>query len=351
MISRKSVLAFLATSVFFGGTFVAAKAGLDHFPPLLFVALRFDVATAVMFAFVVVTRERADLIPRTRGDLGGIVATGLFAIGLTNALLFVGQQYVTSGVASIIASLNPILTPVFAAVLLADERLSARGAVGMALGLLGVGLVANPDPAALLSGGVFGESVMLASAVCGALGSVLIRRSDADLSSTVRTAWGLPLAAVVTHALSLGAGESVAAVSWNAEALIALGYVALFAGALAYIAYFGLIDDVGPIRANLAFYVVPVVATLGGWALLGETVSALAVVGFLVIFAGFAIIGSASLDEPWFRGTLPGRLTASESFFPLDDSYATDDGTAAGTDDASTNSRFSSDSAGCPADD
>ncbi|WP_459190938.1 DMT family transporter [Halosimplex sp. J119] len=354
MISRKTILAFLATSVFFGGTFVAAKAGLDHFPPLLFVALRFDVAAVALIAFVAVTRRREELIPRTRGDVGGIVATGLFAIGLTNALLFVGQQYVTSGVASIIASLNPILTPVFAAFLLADERLSSRGALGMALGLLGVGLVANPDPAALLSGGVFGEAVMLASAVCGALGSVLIRRADADLSSTVRTAWGLPLAALVTHGLSLGAGESVAAVSWNAEALLALGYVAFFAGALAYIAYFGLIDDVGPIRANLAFYVVPVVATLGGWALLGETISPLAVAGFLVVFAGFAIIGSASIDGPWFRGTLPGRLAASDGLLPFDDSYKTDSGPS--TDDGPAaagdgDSRFRSDSAGCPADD
>ncbi|WP_436924000.1 DMT family transporter [Halosimplex amylolyticum] len=351
MISPRSLLAFLATSLLFGGTFVAAKAGLEYFPPLLFVALRFDVAAVALIAFAVVTRSREDLIPRTRGDVGGIVATGLFVIGLTNALLFVGQQYVTSGVASIIASLNPILTPVFAAVLLADEHLSTRGAVGMALGLLGVGLVANPDPAALLSGGLFGEAVMLASAVCGALGTVLIRRSDADISSTVRTAWGLPLAAVVTHALSLGAGESVAAVTWTTEALIALGYVALFAGVLAYIAYFGLIDDVGAIRANLVFYVVPVVATLGGWALLDETISALAVGGFVVIFAGFAIIGGESLDDPWFRGTLPGRIAASDGIFALDDSYPLDDERSERSAEDAASSRFGSDSPGCPADD
>ncbi|QLH79422.1 DMT family transporter [Halosimplex rubrum] len=356
MIGRRTVAAFLATSVLFGGTFVAAKAGLAHFPPLLFVALRFDVAAVALFAFVALTRSREQLVPRTRGDLGGIVATGLFAIGLTNALLFVGQQYVTSGVGAIIASLNPILTPVFAAVLLADERLSARGAVGMALGLLGVGLVASPDPAALLSGGVFGEAVLLVSAVCGALGSVLIRRADADLDSTVRVAWGLPLAALVTHALSLGAGESVAAVSWNAEALLALGYVAVFAGALAYIAYFGLIDSVGAIRANLAFYVVPLVATLGGWALLGETISGLAVAGFLVVFAGFAVIGSESFARPGLRDTLPGRLLASESLRSLDDAYATDGGTDAPDDRSATDHpvsdcRIDPDGPGCPADD
>ena len=352
MIDRRAILAFLATSLLFGGTFVAAKAGLEHFPPLLFVALRFDVAAVVLLGYVVLTRSRTDLLPRTRGDLGGIVATGLFAIGLTNALLFVGQQYVTSGVAAIIASLNPILTPVFAAFLLADERLSARGAVGMVLGLLGVTLVANPDPAALLSGGLVGEGVMLVSAVSGALGSVFIRRADADLSSTVRTAWGLPLAAVVTHAMSVGAGESVAAVAWGPEALLALGYVALFAGVLAYIAYFGLIDSVGAIKANLVFYVVPVVATLGGWALLGETISVLAVVGFLVVFAGFAVIGSKSFEHPSLRDTLPGRLLASDGLFAIDDAYVADGGRAVKTEDADTSDcRFSADSPACPADD
>lgn len=351
MIDRRTVAAFLATALLFGGTFVAAKGGLEYFPPLLFVAYRFDVAAVALGAYVLLTRSRADLIPRTRGDLGGIVATGLFAIGLTNALLFVGQQHVTSGVGAIIASLNPILTPVLAAVLLADERLSARGAVGMVLGLAGVVLVANPDPAAFGAGGFVGEGVMVVSAVCGALGSVLIRRADADLSSTVRVAWGLPLAAIVTHGLSLAVGESPAAVSWTPHAVLALGYVALFAGALAYIAYFGLIDEVGAIRANLAFYVVPLVATFGGWALLGETVSLLSVVGFLVVFAGFAVIGSESFARPGLRDTLPGRLLASESLRSIDDAYATDGGTDTVAGRARSDCRIDGDGSGCHADD
>ena len=292
---RRTVVSFVAASVLFGGTFVAAKAGLDYFPPLLFVALRFDVAAVVLASYAVLTTSREDLIPRTRGDVAGILATGVLAIGLTNALLFVGQQSATSAVGSIVFSLNPILTPVFAAALLSDERLSARGATGMLLGLVGVGLVAAPDPANLFAGG-FGKAVLFAGAISGALGSVLIRWADASLSSTVRTAWGLPFGALLCHLLSRSAGESAATVAWTPEAIIALAYVGIFAGAIAYIAYFGLIDEAGAIHANLTFYVVPVVSTLGGWALLGETISALAVVGFLTVFAGFAILGSASID-------------------------------------------------------
>lgn len=293
---RRALLFFAASSLLFGGTFVAAKAGLEYFPPLAFVALRFDIAAVVLLGYVAVTRSRGELVPRTRGDVAGILATGVLAIGLTNALLFVGQQYATSAVAAIVFSLNPILTPVFAAVLLSDERLSARGVVGMLLGLGGVILVVGPSPALLLGGDAFGKAILLAAAVSGALGAVSIRRANSSISSTVRTAWGLPFAALLTHSLSTASGESLSAIVWTPEAVLALGYVALFAGVLAYVAYFGLIDSAGAIHANLVFYVVPVVSTIGGWALLGETISTLAIVGFLTIFAGFAVLGSESID-------------------------------------------------------
>ncbi|WP_440009884.1 DMT family transporter [Halomicrococcus sp. SG-WS-1] len=295
MIGRRTLAFFAATSILFGGTFVATKAGLDYFPPLLFVALRYDIATVAVALYAVYAIPREQLLPRTAGDIASILATGVFAIGLTNALLFVGQQYTTSAVGAIMFSLNPILTPVFAAVLLADERLSTREAAGMVLALAGVVLVVNPDPGNL-TGGIVGKSILFAGAASGALGSVLIRRADSTVSSTVRTAWALPIAAVLTHGLSWWRGESAASVVWTSEALFALAYVGLFAGAIAYVAYFGLIDEAGAIRANLAFYVVPVVASLGGWALLGEVISGLAVAGFLTILLGFVVLGSDSID-------------------------------------------------------
>ncbi|MDT3434550.1 DMT family transporter [Haloarcula sp. 1CSR25-25] len=295
MISRRTLALAAVASVLLGGTFVGAKAGLSYLPPLLFVALRFDIAAVVLFGYVVVTRSRADLLPRTRGDVLAILSTGLFALGLANALIFVGQQSATSAVAAIVFSLNPILTPVFAAILLSDERLSARGGLGMVIGLFGVGLVVSPDPAMLLGGGI-GKLVLFAGATSAALGSVLIRWSDGGLSSTVRTAWALPVAAVLCHALSVGTGESVATAVWSPTAIAALLYVGIFSGAIAYIAYFGLLDVTGAIQANLIFYVVPVVSTLGGWAVLGEAITPTAVAGFLTIFAGFAVLGSESVD-------------------------------------------------------
>ncbi|MDG5761034.1 DMT family transporter [Natronococcus sp. A-GB1] len=305
MIAKRTIVLFALASLFFGGTFVAAKAGLEYFPPLLFVALRFDIAALIMVAYAVVRFSREDLTPTTAGDIIGILATGGLVIGLANSLLFVGQQYATSAVGAIVFSLNPILTPVFAAALLSTERLSGRGAIGMGLGLVGVALVVSPDPAMLVGGDALGRAILFAGAASAALGAVLIRRVDATLSSSVRIAWGLPLAAALSHALSLAAGESASSITWSASAIAALAYVSVFAGVLAYLAYFALLDETGAIEANLVFYVVPVVSTLGGWAILGERIAPLAVVGFLTIFAGFAVLGSESVDV---RSRLFARL-------------------------------------------
>ena len=287
--SRRGSILFLVSVVLFGGTFVAAKAGLAHFPPLLFVAVRFDIGAIVLAIYAMSRFSWAEIRPRTPGDILGILATGGLVIGLTNALLFVGQQYVTSGVAAVVFSLNPILTPVFVAILLSEDRLSLRAGAGMVLGLLGVGLVASPDPAAFLSAGP-GIPILFGGAVTSALGAVMIRRSNARLSSTARTIWGVPLAAVLSHGLSFAAGESVPDLSVPPAAILALVYVGVFSGAIAYIAYFGLIDEAGATQANLVFYFIPVVSAIGGWALLGEALSVTTMLGFSVIFTGYVLI-------------------------------------------------------------
>ncbi|MFC6719205.1 DMT family transporter [Natrialbaceae archaeon GCM10025810] len=298
-VNSRAIAFFVLSSLLFGGTFVAAKAGLTSLPPLLFVAFRFDLAAVLLLAYAAATTARTDLVPRTRGDLAGIFATGVFAIGLANGLLFAGQEHVTSAVAAIVFSLVPIFSPAFAGLLLDDERLSAAGAVGTLVGLVGVAFVIGIDPLhpnleAFVGGGTL---VVLAGAVSLALGNVLVRRADATLSSTVRTAWALPISALMLHAMSAVAGESVASVEWTPTAIVALAYLGVFAGAAAYVAFFGLLDEVGAISASLTFYVTPVVATLGGWLLLGESITATTVVGFAVIVLGFAILGREALGS------------------------------------------------------
>ena len=176
----------------------------------------------------------------------------------------------------------------------------------MAVAFLGVAIVLELDPVGLFANAGVEHAILLVGAVGAALGGVLIRRADASMPSTARTAWGLPVGALLCHLLALSQGERLAAIEWTPTGLVALGYVSVFSGMLAYIAYFGLLDEIGAIRTNLAFYLVPVIAALGGWAFLGEGISTATMVGFLVVFAGFAILNHDRIGRE--LATLRGSL-------------------------------------------
>ncbi|KTG08675.1 hypothetical protein AUR64_18590 [Haloprofundus marisrubri] len=281
---------FFLLSSLWGGSFVAIEVGLEDLPPVLFAALRFDVAAVLLLGYVALRLD--DPLPRTRGDVGAIVASGLLIVAANNTLLFVGQTQTTGSIASIVYSLNPILTTAFAALLVGSVGLDVRGYVGVLLGLVGVVVVAGPDRALLtgdLSNDAIGVAIVFCAAVAVSLGSVLVRRADARLPSVAVTGWSMAFGAVVIHASSLAA-EGIPSVSFSAQTGLALLFLGVFASALAYSIYFDILDRQGPFQANLVAYVVPVVATLLGWSLLEEEITAMTVGGFLLVFLGFALV-------------------------------------------------------------
>lgn len=283
------LFAFLALA--WGGGFIAIEAGLESLPPVLFAAIRYDLGALLLVAYAAVTRER--WLPKTREDYLSVFIVGAFFIAANNALLFLGQQHTTGGVAAVIYSLNPVLTAAVAPLILPEEKLSSVGVVGLALGLLGVSLVVRPDPSNFLASAV-GKLLVLGSASSVALGSIFLRRTDPTADAVARTGWAMALGSLAMHGLSMARGET-ATLAQSLDALVPLVYLVVFATAAAYVAYFGLLDRHGPVQINLVSYVVPMVAAVTGWALRDETLTPLTIVGFVVILAGFALIKREAL--------------------------------------------------------
>jgi drug/metabolite transporter (DMT)-like permease len=187
--------------------------------------------------------------------------------------------------------------------LLPAERYSARGLVGVAVGLAGVVVVARPSPTTLLSPDVVGKGLVMLAALSVSLGSVLVRRADLTLSRTPFTAWAMVVGAGLLHVASLAVGESPATVVPTLPGLGALVYIGTFATALAFLIYFTLLAEYGPLEANLVSYLVPVVATVLGAVYLSEPVTAWTVGGFALVLAGFALLKGRELRAEFRRLT------------------------------------------------
>ncbi|MGM0590207.1 MAG: DMT family transporter [Halobacteriota archaeon] len=290
MTRYRNLLLFTFLAAVWGSSFMAINAGLADFPPVLFAAARYDIAAVAMLAYAWYVVD--DPIPRGWGEWGLVVIGSVLLIGGYNALVFVGQSdpTVTSAAAAVIISLSPVLTTGFARLLLPDERLTLLGVAGLLFGLVGVVVLAQPDPDNLLAGGFVARILLLGAAGCFALGSVLTRRSEVDMPMESMEAWSMVGGALLLHVVSLGVGESISDVRWTPEGIASLLFLAIVAGALGYLIYLDLIERLGAIEINLVTYVAPVFAALAGWIALKEAVELATVTGFLLIFIGFLLI-------------------------------------------------------------
>ncbi|XRG92951.1 EamA family transporter (plasmid) [Haladaptatus sp. SPP-AMP-3] len=288
---------FALLALFWGGSFVSIDVGLHHFPPLLFAAVRYDVAGLLILGYAAVTTDRWK--PQTRGDVLGIVTIGAFIIAGHHSLLYLGQEHVPGALAAVIVSLSPVLTAVFASTLFADEHVTPLGAVGLLCGVVGVAIVANPTPANLLSTDAVGIGLVFLAAASFALGSVLTRPFETGVSVPALQGWSMLFGSVLIHAVSLGTGESPAAIDWSMSAVASLTYLVLISGVVAFLIYFHLLDTIGATELNLVGYLEPVVATLLSWLVLGELVASTTVIGFAAIFTGFALLKRDVLFDFW----------------------------------------------------
>lgn len=283
---------FTMLAALWGMSFPAIKAGLETLPPLLFAALRYDVGGVLLLAFLVV--RGTDWQPRTREDVFAIAIAGAFLI-FGNSMLFIGQQSVTSGIGSVIYGLIPILTTGFAAILLPGEPLTIRRVVGVFTGLVGVGVIAQPDPTNVFTSELVGMAFIVVAAVSVSFGSVLLRGRSPNIGIGALTGWAMVVGGLMLHGGSLAIGERVSDVTPSLAGLVSIIYLAVFASALAYIIYFTLLERFGPLEINLVSYVVPIFATLGGITLLNESLSLEIVAGFLLITGGFVALKSRAI--------------------------------------------------------
>lgn len=300
---------FLGIAVIWGGSFVAIEIGLHHVPPLTFAGLRYIVAGAMVLGYASMTT--AYVRPRNRRDVLKIAVFAIFFIFGNHAFLYIGEQHVSGAIAAVVVSLSPVLTAVFAGVLLGGERLGVRDVLGFAAGVIGVVIIAQPSPASLPETSLLGLGLVFVAAVSFALGAVLSEPIPTTIPISSLQGWAMVTGATMLLVGGFVRGESLADISITPTAIATFLYLTVVAGAFAYLLYFTLLDHVGPTELNLVGYLEPIGAAIVSWIVLGEVIGAPAVAGFITIFAGFALIKGDALARR-FGTTLPDVTTLRE---------------------------------------
>lgn len=220
-----------------------------------------------------------------RGSLGAIrgnvlVLTGVAAsdIAVPFTALSVGEQHVSSSLASILVATTPLFVGLLAAAFVPSERSTRRGWGGLGLGFGGVVVLFGHG----LGGDAASAALMLVAGASYAVASLLVRTRLADVPPLASGAWALALAAVM-----LSPGPFIEGTSHpDAGAWAAIAALGAVCTATAFALYYELIARAGASRAALTTYVSPLFSIAVGALALSETVAVNALVGLVLILGG-----------------------------------------------------------------
>lgn len=289
------VAAFAAVYLVWGSTYFAIRIGLRSMPPLLMAGSRFLVAGSILAGW---SLARGASIP-TRGQWGRAAVAGFLMLVAGNGCVTWAEQTVPSGIAALLVASEPSWLVLIAWGFFGGRRPGLRTSLGLATGLLGVGLLVAPEGGA--AGGasmMAGALAILFAAITWAVGSLYLRTADLPDSAPLSAGMQMLTAGATLAALGTLKGEAAgfdpSAIA--APSLLAWLYLIVFGSLVAFSAYGYLITATTPARLSTYAYVNPVVAVLLGSLIGGEAIAPLGWAAMVVIVASVALVTTGDTE-------------------------------------------------------
>jgi drug/metabolite transporter (DMT)-like permease len=274
--SRRGALLFAAMCVIWGVPYLLIKVAVDDLSPAAMVLGRTAIATLLLLPIAAVRRE---LRPVLRAWPALLLFAGV-EIALPWVLLGAAETRISSSLTALLIAAVPLVATVIALGTSQRERLDLQRGIGLALGIVGVAAIVGID--------IGGASLLAVAevgvvAVCYAVGPLILQRWLSDLPALGVIVLSLAVTAVV-YVPIVALGGPVGELT--APAVGAVVGLAVVCTAIAFLVFFALIAEIGPVRATVITYVNPAVAAVLGVAILDESFTLAMGVGFALVLAG-----------------------------------------------------------------
>jgi drug/metabolite transporter (DMT)-like permease len=293
----KTLLAFAIIYFVWGSTFLAIRVGVREVPPLVLAAMRFAVAGAVLYGWMLARGERSP----TARQWGSASLLGIVIFVFDYGLLFWAEQRVPSGIAAVMLATIPAFMALSEIIFLRTQRLTAR--LGLAL-LIGLGGVAVLVSRSLNLGGApidrVGAAALIFASISWSIASAMTRKLPLPQSKVMSSGAQMLAGGVflTLAATALGEFRDFHPSAVSRGVWFSLLYLIVAGSIIGFTAYVWLIHHESPTKVGTYAYVNPIVAVLVGYFLGGEALSSRTILGTLCVLISVIVITTTRAKKP-----------------------------------------------------
>ena len=266
--------------------------GLPYAPHLSFAAMRGLLAGIVLLLLALIMKRPQPREAKTWAQLAliGFGATTLGFFGMFHA-----SEFITPGVATVIASTQPMMAAMLAAVML-KEYLPWRGKAGLAFAFFGIILISLPSFSGSDSdSSLLGIFYIILAALGITISNVLIRKIAGRVDALSAMGWQLIFGSLFLMMIAAFT-ENISDVTWNSSFIFSLVGLALPGTALAYWMWCRVLAQAELNHANVFSFLVPIFGLVMGVLFFDESVGMLAAAGIGMIVLGISMVNVSNWD-------------------------------------------------------
>ncbi|MCH8927688.1 MAG: EamA family transporter [Candidatus Marinimicrobia bacterium] len=283
--SGKKLTGFIALSLIWGTTWLVIKIGLDGMPPFLGVGLRFIAAGAIVVSIGFIKERKVSF---SLALLKLTLIIGILMFTISYSAVYWAEQYISSGMASIMFSTLPFYVAAFAAIILKNERLNKLRVMGMIVGVAGTALIFSENLSVQNFIELMALLAVFVSPISAAFAVVITKKNIHNHNRYLLNGGSMLVGGITTLSIHF-IFDGNAHLIWNINSIGALIYLTLIGSALAFSIHFWMLLHVEATTLSFVTIVSPVVALFLGYIILSENLSGLQFAGSALVIGGVLI--------------------------------------------------------------
>ncbi|MCU0853029.1 MAG: DMT family transporter [Thermoplasmata archaeon] len=276
----------LTAVALWGLAFPLIQEGVDYFSPVLLGFLRFGLASALMIVVMLVRFPPSKIVETVRGEWKPLLVLGILYVTIPNIAQNIGLQEGTSSVASVIQSSGPIMTMIFAALLLKEELTKMKG-LGTVIAMSGTILLVASAGISLDNESFVSNLLILISAISYGLAWVsakrMLQRNPPTLIIGLSLLFGTALLAAAVPF------ETDSAAVFNTASIVNILTLGFLCAGVSSVAYLSSLEHEEVSRMAFTIYLMPVFASFFAWLLLDQKVESWTIVCAVIIILGIFV--------------------------------------------------------------